>query len=260
MNTDNMSILGLTIDYGPYGWLEGYDPTWTPNTTDNQHKRYGFGNQAQVARWNLLQLANAIYSISHDAAPLETAINGFAEQYQTQYQSMMANKLGLHNIAEDQAKGIQALIALLEGTLSLLETDYTLFFRLLANVLKTDSAVDALTKLHESFYNPAQLTGNALKQWLAWLTSYIQLIKQDTTPDQSRAADMQRINPKYVLRNYMAQLAIDGAEVGDYQVLNELCELLKAPYDEQPQHNKWFAKRPEWARHKVGCSKLSCSS
>ncbi len=260
MNTDNMSILGLTIDYGPYGWLEGYDPTWTPNTTDNQYKRYAFGNQAQVARWNLLQLANAIYSISHDAAPLETAINGFAEQYQTQYQRMMASKLGLHNISENHAEGIQALIAQLESALSLLETDYTLFFRLLANVHKADNAVDALTKLHEAFYNPAQLTGNALKQWLAWLTSYIQLIKQDTTPDQSRAADMQRINPKYVLRNYMAQLAIDGAEVGDYQVLNELCELLKAPYDEQPQHNKWFAKRPEWARHKVGCSKLSCSS
>ena len=94
MNTDNMSILGLTIDYGPYGWLEDYDPDWTPNTTDAATRRYRFGHQPAVAQWNLLQLANAIYPIVGQAEPLEAALREFATGYQTGHQGMMARKLG----------------------------------------------------------------------------------------------------------------------------------------------------------------------
>lgn len=94
MNTDNMSILGLTIDYGPYGWLEDYDPDWTPNTTDAGGRRYRFGYQSQVALWNLVQLANTIYPLIEETDPLELALEGYQEYYQQGYQAMMAQNWG----------------------------------------------------------------------------------------------------------------------------------------------------------------------
>ena len=94
MNTDNMSILGLTIDYGPYGWLDDYDPDWTPNTTDAQHRRYRYGQQANVALWNCYQLANALYPLVNNSQPLEASLEAFQASYQSEWHSMMASKLG----------------------------------------------------------------------------------------------------------------------------------------------------------------------
>ena len=101
MNTDNLSILGETIDYGPYGWLDDFDPEWTPNTTDATHRRYRYSQQPAIAQWNLMQLANALLPLIEDAKPLEEALTEFARSYQQHWQSMMASKLGLkrHNEA-----------------------------------------------------------------------------------------------------------------------------------------------------------------
>lgn len=256
MNTDNMSIHGLTIDYGPYGWLEDYDPNWTPNTTDRQHKRYRFGNQPNIALWNLYQLANALFPLINDAKPLEAILNDFESDYKNEYLGMMRNKLGLKIVRDEDAALIENLTELLQE----IETDMTIFFRNLGELQKMDSGIIAFDKIAAAFYDQKNIGDSILENWHTWLGHYINRINEEVLEDAERKAQMNAVNPKYVLRNYMAQLCIDDADKGDYSLLNELFELLKKPYDEQPDSQKWFAKRPDWARDKVGCSMLSCSS
>lgn len=254
MNTDNMSILGLTIDYGPYGWLEDYDLGWTPNTTDSTHKRYRFGTQSQIVLWNLLQLANAIYPLIEEAALLQDILNEYQEEVQVAYLDMMKSKLGLLEIDENDRK----LIEDLEHVLELSETDMTLFFRLLANFKGAVS--NGLAEIQDAFYKPNEITGETETSWKAWFSKYAERLEKESKEDSDRSKRMNSVNPKYVLRNYMAQLAIEAADDGNYEMIDEFYQLLKKPYDEQPENEKWFAKRPDWARNKVGCSMLSCSS
>jgi len=256
MNTDNLSILGLTIDYGPYGWLEGYDPEWTPNTTDRQHKRYRYGNQPNIGLWNLYQLANSLYPLIEDAEPLEEILEAYKTNYSQYYLEMMKTKVGLFSKNELDSELLEALETVLQKT----ETDMTLFFRLLSKVHKNDTTADAIAKIKPSFYTPSALKDAILTCWETWFTSYLKRVQSESLSDVERQEKMNKVNPKYVLRNYMAQLAIDKADEGDYSLIDELYTLLKNPYDEQPYYEKWFSKRPEWARNKVGCSMLSCSS
>ena len=256
MNTDNLSILGLTIDYGPYGWLEGYDPHWTPNTTDREHKRYRYENQPNIGLWNLLQLANALYPLIGEAAPLEAVLETYKTTFEQRALEMHASKLGL----EKSGAADRELFDKLEETLQLTETDMTLFFRKLSSLSKTNNPKEAMLLIHEAFYKPKELTKSVVQKWEAWFSSYLQRLKKETNTDTERKEKMNAVNPKYVLRNYMAQLAIEAAEKGDYSLIDELFVLLKNPYDEQSNAERWFAKRPEWARHKIGCSMLSCSS
>jgi uncharacterized protein YdiU (UPF0061 family) len=258
MNTDNMSILGLTIDYGPYGWLEGYDPDWTPNTTDREGRRYRFGNQPQIALWNLLQLANALYPLIEESKPFEEILTGFRDEYPIRYTKMMKQKLGLGsgNGSDNE------LISDLEKALQLTETDMTIFFRLLTN-FNADSEIKEehiITMVGDSFYKPSDIEGETLQSWKAWFGKYKNRLQNEELDKEQRIRMMELTNPKYVLRNYMAQMAIDKADSGDYSVIDELYTMLKNPYDEQKNSIKWFAKRPDWARHKIGCSMLSCSS
>jgi len=255
MNTDNMSILGLTIDYGPYGWLEGYDPGWTPNTTNRQHKRYRYGNQPNIGLWNLYQLANALYPLIGETEPLEVILEQYRTGFHSRYLRMMKEKLGL--FMEDESD--HELIRTLEEYLQLTETDMTLFFRLLGG-FKKQGVIDGSALIHDSFYHPKELTRDIRQKWVDWFSKYTDRLQKEPLSDSERTARMNTVNPKYVLRNYMAQLAIDAAEEGDYSVIDELYQLLKQPYAEQKESEKWFAKRPEWARHKIGCSMLSCSS
>ncbi|WP_034058105.1 protein adenylyltransferase SelO [Lacinutrix jangbogonensis] len=255
MNTDNLSILGQTIDYGPYGWLEGYDHDWTPNTTDSQFKRYRFGAQLDIGHWNLYQLANALYPLIEDAEGLQNSLKAYSEKAKTQYIEMMRTKLGLLTEDSSDAK----LIFSLEDLLQLTETDMTIFFRSLS-AFSAENSLDGLETVKDAFYMPNELSGTIRKQWNAWFESYTERLKKETLSFQDRKEKMNTVNPKYVLRNYMAQLAIDDADKGDYKLIDDLFQLLKKPYDEQPENEKWFAKRPDWARHKVGCSMLSCSS
>ncbi|MEW4923808.1 protein adenylyltransferase SelO [Algibacter sp. 2305UL17-15] len=255
MNTDNMSILGLTIDYGPYGWLEGYEYGWTPNTTDRQHKRYRYGNQPNIGLWNLLQLANAIYPLVEDAEPLEAILNQYKTDFDKKLLNMMRSKLGFQIEDENDQKLIHELEDILHQT----ETDMTIFFRNLSD-FKIENASEGLGVIHDAFYKSDEVVGNIEKRWNDWFQNYAERLKKETISDEERKEGMNTVNPKYVLRNYMAQLAIDDADKGDYKLIDELFKMLKKPYDEQPEYQKWFAKRPDWARHKVGCSMLSCSS
>lgn len=256
MNTDNMSIHGITIDYGPYGWLDDYNSNWTPNTTDSQYKRYRFGNQPEIALWNLYQLANALYPLIQEAKPLEAILNGYSADYEKEYLNMMQDKLGFQIKKEEDSVLIERLAELLEK----IETDMTIFFRKLGGITKEDPAIKAFDTIKEAFYNEQDLNDALLKNWHDWLEDYRIRINLETSSDAERKEQMNAVNPKYVLRNYMAQLCIDEADKGDYSLLKELFEMLKNPYDEQPDFQKWFAKRPDWARNKVGCSMLSCSS
>ncbi|MDD2658206.1 MAG: YdiU family protein [Methylococcales bacterium] len=264
MNTDNMSILGLTIDYGPYGWLENYDPNWTPNTTDAGERRYRFGNQPQIAFWNLGQLANAIYPLIEQVEPLQQALAIYTETFEQGWQAMMADKLGLN--AFDPATDGELCTGLL-ALLQLVETDMTIFYRQLA-MLNTNmetplfeaSHEDAINHFSMAYYVPKQVTPDYKERLGLWLNRYFNRIKNDGAPDDIRRRRMNSVNPKYVLRNYMAQLAIDKAEQGDFSMVNELLELLRRPYDEQPGKEEFAAKRPDWARQRAGCSMLSCSS
>ncbi|MDA3902181.1 MAG: YdiU family protein [Desulfuromusa sp.] len=259
MNTDNMSILGLTIDYGPYGWLEDYNPDWTPNTTDAQGGRYRFGNQPQIALWNLVQLANAIYPLIQEAEPLEAALQLYSDSYQQGWQEMMAQKLGLKKF--EPATDL-LLTAELDKVLQMVETDMTIFYRKLADLVPTDDQDDdsLLIPLLDAFYKPEDLTEQHKGQISGWLRTYLERVAQDGLSNTERLQQMNSVNPKYVLRNYLAQLAIDKAEAGDHSLVNELLQVLRHPYAEQPENEKFARKRPEWARHRAGCSMLSCSS
>ena len=257
MNTDNMSILGLTIDYGPYGWLEGYDPDWTPNTTDAQGKRYRFGNQPNIALWNLMQLANALYVLIEDVPALEAILKSYQQRYPNKYFTMMGKKIGIKTQSESDVKLIQDL----EQALQFTETDMTIFFRLLSDVnAESMNKKEALKIVGEAFYKPAELVDKVEHEWLSWMQRYMERLTEEEVSTTNRKKNMDAINPKYVLRNYMAQLAIDKADKGDYTLIDDLYNLLKNPYAEQSENEQWFAKRPEWARNKVGCSMLSCSS
>jgi len=256
MNTDNMSILGLTIDYGPYGWLEDYNPNWTPNTTDRNHRRYRFGNQPDIALWNLFQLANGLYPLVEEAAPFEAILEEFQLLYQNDYTHMMRKKLGFTLVSKDDHK----MITELEELLQLSETDMTIFFRELGRVQKDHSAGCAIATIDDAFYKPEEIKKEILKKWERWFKKYIFRLNEEDHSDDHRKQEMDSVNPKYVLRNYMAQLAIDAANKEDYSIIAELHEMLKKPYDEQIMFEKWYAKRPDWARDKIGSSMLSCSS
>lgn len=258
MNTDNMSTLGLTIDYGPYGWLEDYDPQWTPNTTDSAGRRYAFGNQPYVALWNLTQLANALYPLIGDADSLQEILNtAYRQRFLRGWRTMMAAKLGLKEYVEERD---EALINELLDILAAVETDMTIFFRQLAKldlIATTDRHETIPRQLIEAYYQPDQLDHRYITRLHRWLTGYRSRLQSNSLSAPTRIALMNRTNPKYVLRNYLAQQAIEQAENGDYGRIHELLELLRSPYDEQPEKEKFFRKRPDWAKHKAGCSMLS---
>jgi serine/tyrosine/threonine adenylyltransferase len=260
MNTDNMSVLGLTIDYGPYGWLEGFDPNWTPNTTDAKGRRYAFGRQPQIALWNLSRLAGALQSlIDHEA--LEAGLDAYRSAYDRHHREMFAGKLGLATLDAADSEGLLAdLLSLLTGV----ETDYTIFFRNLADVQVDGTQPldneEILRPLDTAFFSAEGTQSAHQARLLQWLQRYRHCLQSQGVNAPERSARMNTHNPKYVPRNYLAQLAIDAAELGDNSVLERLLRVLQRPYDAQPEHEELAARRPEWARHRVGCSALSCSS
>jgi uncharacterized protein YdiU (UPF0061 family) len=267
MNTDNMSIHGATIDYGPYGWLEGFDPDWTPNTTDAARRRYRYGHQPQIAQWNLLQLANALVQLTGETEPFENALRAFAQNHQRDNGAMWRSKLGLEpdspDGGTDRTATADRLVTEMIDVLSLTETDMTLFFRLLARIpadsARTASDAELVAPLAEAYY----LDGGAEQATAAtaaWLRSYLAFAAADGLSDQQRQAAMDRVNPLYVMRNYLAQLAIDAAEQNDFEPVAELLDVMRDPYNEQPGRERYAGKRPEWARSRPGCSQLSCSS
>ena len=259
MNTDNMSAIGLTIDYGPYGWLEPFDPSWTPNTTDAGQGRYRYGYQPAVALWNLSRLGGAMFPLINDEDRIHRSLDVFRNVFQDSHHQMWLQKLGLSpGDSEQDASLINDMTELLQAT----ETDYTLFFRgisdwsVTADSQNPDGFINSISPaFYESEIDPALRA-----RWLDWSKRYALRVFDGGRSDMERRQTMKRANPKYVLRNYLAQNAITAAEQGDMSVMERLMRVLQTPYDELPGEEDLAAKRPEWARDTPGCSALSCSS
>lgn len=253
MNTDNMSILGLTIDYGPYSFVDDYDPNFTPNTTDLPGRRYAFGKQAAIGKWNLACLAGAIAPVFPDTAPLSATLESYDDTYWVHYYGMMANKLGLDQLYEEDV----TLIRQLETLLTAIKPDMTIFFQLLIDLPSSLNAVqDTIDHFQESFYQ--QPEEHDIKTLHQWMTAYIERRDKNTVSREESMELMRATNPRFILRNYLLHQAIQELEKGENTLFLKLQQAMKEPYTNK--HDAFFAKRPEWAIQQAGCSMLSCSS
>lgn len=252
MNTDNMSVLGLTIDYGPYGWIDNLDLDWTPNTTDAAGRRYRFGHQPKIAFWNLGALANALVPIFDDEDALHAGLQRYVDVFTAADRANIAAKLGLLECRDADLDLAQTLYTLMQRA----EVDMTIFFRALADLDLLEPSLDGF---REAFYDAAKLREQA-PAFIAWLKSYAERARSDGLAAQERRRRMNAVNPRFVLRNYLAQQAIDRAEQGDYAGIQELLDVMRRPYEDQPGRESFAQRRPDWARERPGCSMLSCSS
>jgi serine/tyrosine/threonine adenylyltransferase len=252
MNTDNMSVLGLTIDYGPYGWIDNFDPNWTPNTTDAQGRRYRFGAQPEIAYWNLGRFAAALVPLFDSPEPLHSGLARYVEVFEAQTRDDIAAKLGLRRCEDGDVELMNDLHALLAAA----EIDMTIFFRDLPDV---STELPSLEPLRDAFYDPEKQRRYEV-ELRDWLERHARRVRRDASEPIERRARMNAVNPRYVLRNYLAQEVIDRAEQGDYVGISALLEVLRRPYDDQPGAERYAQRRPDWARHRAGCSMLSCSS
>ena len=256
MNTDNMSILGLTIDYGPYGWLDDYDPDWTPNTTDAGGRRYRYGQQPAVAQWNLVQLANAVAPLFESTEPLQAGLDHYVAEYQQRFAQMTCAKFGFLEHTDDA----QSMMGEAYGLLRDCELDYTRFFRALGDLPEVIAPTDdVISMLGDLAYDAAKLDVRRAA-FDAWIRRWHASLQSPHDTHAARCLRMHAVNPRFVLRNYIAQQAIELAESGDETMIHTLLEVLRRPYDEQPAHDARMQRRPEWARNKAGSSMLSCSS
>lgn len=227
MNTDNMSILGITIDYGPFGFMDTYNPHFICNHSDHTG-RYAFNAQPMIALWNLYALAYALHTLLNKDQT-DAALASYQNTLLMHYTQLMRRKLGLRMAEEEDKSLIPDLLSLLYAS----EMDYTCFFRSLS---------EPSTTLPQS--------------WNSWQERYLKrLARESATPEERRTA-MRRVNPKYILRNHLAQVAIEKARAGDYSEVARLFGILQKPFDDQPEHESYAAPAPDWAKDIC----ISCSS
>ncbi|WP_439882621.1 protein adenylyltransferase SelO [Pontibacter sp. MBLB2868] len=254
MNTDNMSILGLTIDYGPYSFVDDYNPDFTPNTTDLPGKRYAFGKQPSIAFWNLGCLAGAILPLVNEQKDeLVAVLESFKTTYWQNYYAMMGKKLGLDQVTEQDIE----LIKHVEKTLAAIKPDMTIFYQLLIELpLQVEDTQEVVKHFEQSFYQ--ELTEEESNSLFILIKAYLQRLNRNTIKRKDSQDLMRATNPRFILRNYLLHQAIEQLEKGDEKLFNELQSAIRSPYSNK--FDMFFAKRPEWASEKAGCSMLSCSS
>jgi len=237
MNTDNMSIHGLTIDYGPYAFLDDYDFENICNHTD-QNGRYSFGNQPNIGHWNLQAFMVALSPLVN-SEKLEKVLEHYPQLYTQRYLYLMGKKLGLENVTQEKDLDLfKHLLGMLQG----LTIDYTVFFRTLS---RYDGDRTALLKL-----------GLYHKPMNDWLDAYDERLEEQSLSTEERHASMLQTNPKYVLKNYMLQEAIDKAEEGGFALVDDLFVIAQDPYVEHPEFERWAGVTPDVFKNE----KLSCSS
>lgn len=240
MNTDNMSILGLTFDYGPFGFIDDYEPSYICNHSDYSG-RYAFDQQPSIALWNLSALGYALTPLL-DKTEIDHGLEHYQDTLQQQYSHNMRQKLGLTITDESDTVLFSGLFQLLKQH----HVDYTLFFRTLSHI-----TIDNLLHCDHLFSALFQCT-SALK---TWLTRYQQRLLLEPN-DIQRLTTMLHHNPKYILRNYLAQQAIEEAEQGDYQLIDQLMTVLAHPFDEHKGAEALAQLPPNWGKH----LEISCSS
>jgi uncharacterized protein YdiU (UPF0061 family) len=245
MNTDNMSILGVTLDYGPFGFMEAFDVDHICNHTD-QGGRYSYSNQVPVGHWNCYALANALLPLIQDKEAAEAALDGYIDAYGDKFDELVHAKLGLTTTQEGDRALFDAMFKLMHEN----HVDFTLFFRRLGelrvDVLDGDR-VEADAPLRDLFLDRPGFD--------AWAVDYRARLRQEASDDAGRRVAMHRVNPKYILRNYLAQTAIEKAQNGDFSEVSKLLGILERPFDEQPENETYAALPPDWASHlEVSCS------
>jgi len=240
LNTDNMSILGLTLDYGPFGFMEAFDSQHICNHTD-QGGRYAYANQPQVCHWNCNALGQALLSLIGSVEETEQALSGFQEAFADKLDALLRAKLGLTTREDDDAGLVNALFAMLQHN----GPDYTRFFRQLGNL--SSGGPDGDAALRDMFLYR--------EEWDAWAERYRSRLRREGSVDAARKRAMDAVNPKYVLRNYLAQVAIEKAQQKDFSEVRRLLTVLERPFDEQPEHDRYADLPPDWAAHlEVSCS------
>lgn len=239
LNTDNMSILGETFDYGPFAFLDRFESSYICNHSDQQG-RYAFDRQPAIGHWNLSVLAQALSPLL-DKAALSAGLQAYSDTFNEQFMAGMRAKLGCSEVLEADQMFIFDTLRMLQAN----QLDYPWFFRQLSERGSTRSA---LKLVRDECLDPASFD--------AWLIQYQQRLTQEQSTEQARQALMLANNPKYVLRQHLAQQAIKQAEQGDYSEVQRLHSILSQPYAEQPEHDDYAALPPEWAQ---GIA-LSCSS
>jgi len=244
MNTDNMSLLGLTIDYGPFQFLDGFDPAHICNHSDHQG-RYAYARQPQVAYWNLHCLAQALLPLIGDQDLAIQALDTFKTGYPLLADKAFANKLGLEGLQDGDHDLIESLLKLLAAE----KTDFTIFWRRLSHataMLATQAPAQAYEKVRDLFMQ-AQV-------WDQWLPSYVSRLQgQDLAATSQR---MLKTNPKFVLRNHLGEQAIQQAKIGDFSLVDDLLGVLQNPFDEHPAFEQFAGFPPDWA----SSISISCSS
>ena len=236
MNTDNMSVLGITIDYGPYAFLDDYDSNFICNHTD-QNGRYSFGNQPRIGEWNLRALALALEPLVRKER-LEKILEHYGRLYSRRFLYLMGRKLGLDEVSDEDFDFIKQMLGMLQS----LHVDYTLFFRTLSHYNGDRKALLKLGLLHTPMNE--------------WLDEYDEYLKDNKTNQAERHKNMLNVNPKYVLKNYMLQEAIDQAEQGSFELVESLFKIAQNPYAEHKELERWARATPDEFKNQ----KLSCSS
>jgi uncharacterized protein YdiU (UPF0061 family) len=240
MNTDNMSILGLTLDYGPFGFMEAFDVDHICNHTD-QGGRYSYANQVPVGHWNCYALANALLPLIEDQEAAQAALEVYVDAYGEKFDELIHAKLGLKSTQENDRALADDMFKLMQAN----HVDFTLFFRRLGDLRVEEPEADA--PLRDMFLDRPAFD--------AWAAAYRARLREENSVDAERRLAMHAVNPKYVLRNYLAQVAIEQAQNGDFEEVRRLLAVLERPFDEQPEHDAYAALPPDWASHlEVSCS------
>lgn len=244
MNTDNMSILGLTLDYGPFGFMEAFDANHICNHSDHQG-RYSYAMQPRIGHWNCYALGQAMLPLLGDVDQAHAAISSYGQEYGQTLDKLLHAKLGL-------AQTLEGDDAFIDSTFQLLQThqvDFTLFFRNLGQIRIADQKHDGRddSEVRDLFIDRPAFD--------AWCDIYRARLHLENSNDEQRHASMCAVNPKYVLRNYLAQIAIEKAHQGDFSEVKQLLNVLNSPYEEQPEHEIYAKLPPDWANSlQVSCS------
>lgn len=240
MNTDNMSILGLTIDYGPFGFMEAFDSAHICNHSDHQG-RYAYHMQPKIGQWNCFALGQALLPLIGEVEDAQAALEGYKAAYDSKMGELLHAKLGLRACQQNDEELIDAMFTLMQNN----HVDFTLFFRRLGDLELDNPAADE--PLRDLFIDRPAFD--------AWAAKYRQRLRQENSIDASRRISMHESNPKYILRNYLAQIAIEKAQNKDFSEVSNLLAVLEKPFDDQPENEKYAALPPDWASElEVSCS------
>lgn len=240
MNTDNMSILGLTLDYGPFGFMEAFNPKHICNHTDQQG-RYAYNMQPQIGHWNCYALGQALLPLIGDVEETKAALAVYEPAFAAKTSALLHCKLGLITVHESDNALFDQMFSILAAS----HVDFTLFFRRLGDLRTADASQDAL--LRDLFIDRDAFDN--------WAVQYRARLVRENSNDMQRRLAMHRANPKYVLRNYLAQLAIEKAQGKDFSEVARLLTVLERPFDEQPENAHYAALPPDWASGlEVSCS------